>query len=530
MPRLGWIEAPSPITTLAGPNGSPASGWLGVKRDDSIPAIFGGSKARKLDTLLAHAPWCHAPALGAAGAVGSGHLVAMTAASERLGRRAHAETFWSPVTAHALENLSYVATRAQLRYHPTRVHLALRQPEAVGARQRGEIAWMPPGGSAVEGLLGLVRAGFELADQVAAGALPRPDHIVVALGSGGIAAGLAVGLGMAGLRPTLHAVSVVERLSLPRLRLWRLVQTLRRWLEDRGVPVPEPAPIEVDHGQLGPGYGHPTAASWAAVATLLANGVPGEPAYTGKAWAALEPLSRRMAGQSVLFWSSARRGPLPVAERWREALPPALAARLEQTPVLVGDSTADLAEPPVLTRRRLLWSGAALAVSVATLGRLSGYRAFPAWDGVVLAAWEAEVLRAAAEAVLPPAPLPQPLLDEIPRRADRFLASLPERARLEVHGMFALIEHGTPLGRSISRFTRLDVAGRLAFLTRLSSTHLGHAAAKGVRDLALVGYYQDPSTWSAIGYGGPRIAPARPRSAQWDRWIAAPGALPRSAA
>ena len=50
-----------------------------------------------------------------------------------------------------------------------------------------------PGGSSPLGCVGYVEAAAELAEQVRAGDLPAPSHIVVALGSGGTAAGLAAG-------------------------------------------------------------------------------------------------------------------------------------------------------------------------------------------------------------------------------------------------------------------------------------------------------------------------------------------------
>ncbi len=58
------------------------------------------------------------------------------------------------------------------------------------------------------GCVGYVEAAIELAEQVGAGELPEPSHIVVALGSGGTAAGLLAGLKLAGLRSRLVCVLV----------------------------------------------------------------------------------------------------------------------------------------------------------------------------------------------------------------------------------------------------------------------------------------------------------------------------------
>lgn len=520
LPRLGWVEEPSPVQALPALAQQLGLSWLGVKRDDQLGALHGGSKVRKLDALLACPPWRDAAALGALGAVGSGHLAALAAAGERLGVPVLACCFWSPLSAHSLENLAFVATRARIDYHRDRLWLGLRRPAAFGSAVVDGVAWMPPGGSAPEGLAGVVRAGLELARQVEAGLLPAPQRVLVPLGSGGLVAGLAQGLALAGLRPTIHAVSVLEGWSAPGLRLWRLQRALARWLGERGVPEVRPAPVYIERGHVGAGYGRPSPESWASVAELDAHGLPGEPAYSGKAWAALRGLARRHPGQAVLFWDTVRSGPLPVDPAWREALPPALRRRLDASPPLVPGQT--------LPRRHLLIGGAALLAAAGGAARVSGYRAFPAWDGALLSAWEAEVLRAAAEAVLPP--VPADALDAIPRRTDRFLASLPEAARLEIHGLFTLIEHGTPLDLRLSRFSRLPVEARLRFLEELGRTRLGHLAAKGLRDLVLLGWYQDPRSWTALGYGGPNVPETRPAEASWEALRAPAGATPRSMA
>ena len=69
----------------------------------------------------------------------------------------------------------------------------------------------PVGGSSVAGSMGYVDAARELAAQVRAGELPEPDVCVVALGSGGTAAGLAAGFAAEGLRTRVVGVVRVAR-------------------------------------------------------------------------------------------------------------------------------------------------------------------------------------------------------------------------------------------------------------------------------------------------------------------------------
>jgi D-cysteine desulfhydrase len=221
----------------------------------------------------------------------------------------------------------------------------------------------------------------------------------------------------------------------------------------------------VSRRQLGAGYTALTPASLQAVALLAGEGVGLEPVYGGKAFAGL--LAELPKGATVLYWHTARRGPLPIATDWKEHLPAELRRRLEA------------GEGP--SRRWLVATGAA-AIGVGVLGaRTSGYGRYPGWEGNVLRAWEAEVLRAVAEAVLPPAPLTEAQLDALPARTDAFLVAMSPESRLEVHGLFALVEQATGLDGALSRFTRLAPAERLAFLARLES--LGDLPAVAAREI-----------------------------------------------
>ncbi len=471
-PRLGWVTAPSPVEAHPALAERLGLQWFGVKRDDLLPALHGGTKVRKLDFLLAAPPWSTAPGWAAAGAMGSGQLAALAAAAQLLGKTLHAHVAWQTPTGHAIENLAFLSTRAQITDHGSRVRMALRHPALLRGGTVGGLPVVPPGASAGPGLLGPVEAGLELAAQVERGDCPLPDEIVVPFGSGGTAVGLAVGLRRAGLPTLVRAVACVER---PLAAAWRV----RGLLDELGE---QEASLRVEHGHVGDGYGVPSDASEAAVATLVSQGISAEPVYGGKAMAAL--LANPPRGKRVLFWHTARRGPLPVDPRWRERLPGSLQRRLDGG----------------RGRRLLLAGGLAAAAAIAL--RTSGYpdRGF---TGAVLADWEAEVVRALGEAVATVAHDPELAVATV----DHFLTGLSPFARAEVHGLLALVEHG--LG--VQRFTSMDPAGRREALARLASLgSLPAVATRGARDLGLLGAYAQPATWAALGYEGPIVSPGRP--------------------
>lgn len=539
LPSLGWVTGPSPVSRLAAePWGLP---WLGVKRDDLGLGLIGGTKIRKLDLILAAEPWSSAPAWASVGAIGSGHLAALSAAARSLDRRLVATTFWEPPSAAVLRTLAYTASGpGTVDYVGGRIELALRRPSLLLAQQsRGQVV-IPPGATTPQGIVGAVIGGLELAAQVAAGTLPEPEVIVLPLGTGGTAVGLALGVGLAGLSTEVLAVAAVERVLSPLRRVHGLAAATRRRLGELGLdPGVGPLRLRVERGFVGPGYGIPSDASLRACDWLADQGVLIEPIYGGKALAAVLARVDGLRGRRVLFWQTACSKELDAAPGWRQRLPDRLQRRL------AAERPGGPARGP--TRRRVLV--AAAVVAAVGLPLRLGLHEQPPQPGRVLSDAELHILAAVAEAVLDEsggdtAPgtataAPPPDGWTVAARVDRYLVSMPAPALLEIHGMFALLEQGTMLDGSLLRLTRLPIADRLSFLARLSALgSLPAQAARGVRDLVYLGTWQDPVMWTDIGYGGPLVDRPAPKSLSTAELrasgqtaaalLAPPGARPRS--
>ncbi len=479
-PRLGWVQGPSPVHDCPGLAEALGLRWLGFKRDDLLPALHGGTKVRKLDHLLATPPYADARGWAGWGATGSGQLVALVAAAQRLDRRVLACVFWEPPAEDVLQNLAFTASGpTEIRFNASRILLAVLHPGVIRGTSVAGLPAVPPGATCGPGMLGTVRAGLELADQIRAGELPEPDRIVVALGSGGTAAGLAVGLGMAGLRPLIHAVGTVERIYMSERSLRASVREAQQAAGTEATP----APIRVDRRWIGGGYGQATPGSVAACGRIAAEGPDGlrlEGVYTGKAMASL--LAEPPAGERVLFWQTARRpGPLPAADNWQERVPAALRRKL---------TGADR------SRRRLLLAGGLGAAGVLSVGgaRIAGTP-------------PRRVLGAAAEALLPPLKLDPA---KVAAGAQRYVAATGQ-ARLASVAL-GLIEHLAPLGAGRwGRLSSLPVADRSAVLSHLAGRGgVGRKLYRAVRDLVMVGAYQQEAAWVGTGYGGPWVRPTDP--------------------
>ena len=520
LPHLGWVHQPAPVTALPQLAQQLGLASLHIKRDDLLEHAHGGTKQRKLNYLLAQPAFAQASSWTSVGALGSGHLAALVAAGQALDKKVVCHVFDEAISPGVLDNLAYTASwAAQLVHHRSRLGVAVRAPALFVAQRHKGHQVVPMGGTCPPAMAGSVAAGLELERQVAAGALPKPDAVYVAWGTGGTAAGLALGLGAAGLRTTVRAVSVVERLFSPKMRAGMLIKGAAAFLAQAGLVPPagtSPVPLEIVRGLVGRGYGYPSGPGEEARAMLLPHGVGLEAVYTAKAFAGLLRDARAglLKGQHVVFWhTAAGRPPQPVDPQWQQKLSPALAAWARGDKVHGG------------RRRLLLGAGAgALVASV----RLGGYgsAAVGTGPGVVLAGWERAVVAAAAAALVPGCDAAG-----VAAAVDRYVSALPRLLRLQIHGMLVLVEHGTWLDGSLRRFTRLDAVAQRGFVARLQDLGgLISQAGRGVRDLCLLGHYQRDVTWEKLGYGGPMVAQApRPPLPEYAALLAPDGAMPKGA-
>jgi D-cysteine desulfhydrase len=145
--------------------------------------------------------------------------------------------------------------------------------------------------------VGLVLATEELASQL--GDLKvEPDAVVVATGSGGACAGIAVGTAMCGGNWTVVGASVSRPLEEAERQVAELVDGCAAVLD---VPPPTSAPRLID--ALGPGFGMPSREGEAAARIALrTEGMVLDPVYTAKALAVLLDLAGEGDGGPLVFW------------------------------------------------------------------------------------------------------------------------------------------------------------------------------------------------------------------------------------
>jgi D-cysteine desulfhydrase len=298
MPRVQLCTTPSPVERITG---IPGVEDFWIKRDDLNAPLCGGNKVRALEFLLGNVrPGDTVLTLGGAG---STHVLSTAIHTRRIGAKT-------------------IARRWQHDMNPVADLISERLAEHLGDRTVGRgplgamirsgyvrltrnVHFIPIGGSTPIGALGHVNAGLELAVQIKAGALPAPSRIVLPVGSGGTAAGLALGLAIAELDIPIVGARVSPLFFANRAKVLRIARSASRLISDvtgEKLPSVRAANVRIDHRMYGGAYGRPLAAATEAAAMLEnATGIRLDSTYSAKAFALALDFARNERGPT-LFW------------------------------------------------------------------------------------------------------------------------------------------------------------------------------------------------------------------------------------
>ena len=286
-PRLELIGAPTPLEYL--PRLSDHLGReIFIKRDDVTPLAMGGNKLRKLEFLAADALREGADTLITAGAIQSNHVRQTAAVAAKLGLHCVA-LLENPIGTRA-ENYLTNGNRLLLDLFNTQVEMcdALTQPDvqleelATRIEAQGYRPYViPVGGSNALGALGYVESALEIAQQCEGA--EELSSVVVASGSAGTHAGLAVGLEQLMPGAELIGVTVSRKVADQLPKVVALQQAVANSLE-----LQANAEIKLWDDYFAPGYGTPNDEGMEAVKLLAQlEGILLDPVYTGKAMAGL---------------------------------------------------------------------------------------------------------------------------------------------------------------------------------------------------------------------------------------------------
>jgi D-cysteine desulfhydrase len=155
----------------------------------------------------------------------------------------------------------------------------------------------------------------ELRGQLPPGWVGQPVTVVLACGSGGTAAGVAVGLAACGWREARPvAFAVCDDAASFRHTIGEIAAGMaERW---PGLPALRPEAIEVDDRFIGPGYGVATPEGLALIRRVArTDGLLLDPVYTGKAFLGLVARARELGPRVIFLHTGGAFGLLPLGAR-----------------------------------------------------------------------------------------------------------------------------------------------------------------------------------------------------------------------
>jgi D-cysteine desulfhydrase len=306
LPRLSLATLPTSVgirdCTVDG-----ADRQLTIKYDNLTGERYGGNKVRKLEYIFPLASARRCSRIATFGAAGSNHALATAIYARASGFDCTcflSHQSKTPLVADTLRAHLQIGTEL-VRYGGAYAQRLATLREYLWGRQ----AWViPMGGSSWLGTVGFVVAGLELAEQLESGEVPVPDRLYVGSGTMGTAAGIAIGLALAGVGTEVQAVrvsdvSIMNREALDRL-VRKTVAMLRRHDESIPADLADRSRIRIRDEFFAPGYAQGTALTDEAIAFARgAFDLELETTYTGKTMAALISDWRSgEAGNAPLYW------------------------------------------------------------------------------------------------------------------------------------------------------------------------------------------------------------------------------------
>jgi D-cysteine desulfhydrase len=312
LPRVRLVHGPTPVVKHRALD-ELLSLDLWIKRDDATGGAEAGNKVRKLEFLLGDARARSADTVVTCGGLQSNHARATALACASLGlgcvlllRVDDPSSARLPVTGNVLlDRLAGADVRLISREEYAR-RAAVLGGVASELRAGGKKPYViPEGGSNGLGSLGYVECMRETADQMraglAGGAAPF-DVVVHACGSGGTAAGVALGAARFGVARAVRAMAVCDDAAYFEQAVARIAGEARAAWDGS---LAEGAPLAIDDAAKGPAYGVSTRPQRETMVRVArASGIVLDPVYTGKAMHGLAQAVERgdvPRGSRVLF-------------------------------------------------------------------------------------------------------------------------------------------------------------------------------------------------------------------------------------
>jgi D-cysteine desulfhydrase len=311
LPRIPLVHGPTPLAKRPSLDAL-LSLDLWIKRDDATGGAESGNKLRKLELLLADAVAKKSDTVVTCGGLQSNHARATALCCAALGlssvlvlRVEDPRGTVLPSTGNVLLDRMAGAEVRLVSHAEYAQRSAVMESIASELRVKGRRPYVvPEGGSNGLGALGYVACMREVREQMRLGLAGDGapfDVVVHACGSGGTAAGVALGAARFEVAARVRPMAVCDDVPYFEKTIARIVGEARAWDASLG----QPAPVDVDAAAKGPAYAISTRDQRETiVGAARASGIVFDPIYTGKAFHGLKLAVERgdvRRGARVLF-------------------------------------------------------------------------------------------------------------------------------------------------------------------------------------------------------------------------------------
>jgi len=305
-PRLSLAQTPTPLQFM--PRVSDELGVrLWVKRDDLTGSVLSGNKVRKLEFSLAQAMQQGCNHIITCGGLQSNHCRATALACAQLGLSVTLILRGNdsgPADGNLLLGKlagAKVKTFAPREYSAKLAEILEQEANAINLA--GDSAFIiPTGASDAIGIWGYISAAVELQEGFSQRRI-SPSHVVVATGSGGTQAGLALGANLLGWETQVLGMAVCDDSDYFQKKVGKDIRDcINRY--DLSVD-PAAIDVQVNDQYIGPGYAQADQAVFDTIEWLArTEGIVLDPVYTGKAFLGLlsEIKANRLEGaRDIVF-------------------------------------------------------------------------------------------------------------------------------------------------------------------------------------------------------------------------------------
>lgn len=305
------ISEPTPIQKLSTLGNLVGAKALYIKRDDLTHKRFGGNKVRKLELLLGDALASGAKGVLTWGMACSNHTTATAIHSRAAGLDCVCMHIHQPPTSYGKRNLilSHMAGAELLLFNNVGIRQATMLDINKEYKEKKGVSYyfIPSGGSNEFGAAAYLNAFLELKVQIDAKEMETPDIIVAPYGSGGTAAGIALGIALLKLPIQLVIANVdnaTDADALEKIKtLFDLTVKLLRKRDDSFPPIDFPTDRVSMVRYTKDGYAKVSQEGFNAGQLFLAcEGIHLDGTYTSKTAACLLDVIAHNKDATILFW------------------------------------------------------------------------------------------------------------------------------------------------------------------------------------------------------------------------------------